>query len=235
LVRRQLLRRGSRGTEAGIALTETNEQAIERFRARGFGLRLGFGERPAVLVVDLLKGFTDPQMPLGSNLDAEIEATNELLRAARGVATPIFFTAVSYDDDDAADAGVWLRKQSGVLTLRTGTPAVEVDERLGRRREEPIIVKKYASAFFGTDLVSRLNVLRIDTLIIAGCTTSGCVRASAVDALQYGFVPVVVREAVGDRAQAAHSQSLFDLEQKYADVVDLPEVVGYLRSGAGGS
>ena len=96
-------------------------------------------------------------------------------------------------------------------------------------------MKKYASAFFGTDLVSRLNVLRIDTLIIAGCTTSGCVRASAVDALQYGFVPVVVREAVGDRAQAAHTQSLFDLEQKYADVVDLAEVVGYLRAGAAGS
>jgi nicotinamidase-related amidase len=107
---------------------------------------------------------------------------------------------------------------------------VELDSRLERRSDEAIIVKKYASAFFGTDFITRLNARRVDTLIVTGCTTSGCVRATAVDALQLGLRPVVVREAVGDRAEAPHRQSLFDLEQKYADVVSVSEVVEYLRS-----
>jgi maleamate amidohydrolase len=91
-----------------------------------------------------------------------------------------------------------------------------------------VILKKYASAFFGTDLIARLNSRRVDTLLITGCTTSGCVRATAVDAVQNGVIPVVIREAVGDRAEAPHRQSLFDLEQKYADVVSVDEVLTYL-------
>jgi len=129
---------------------------------------------------------------------------------------------------DLKDAGVWARKQKGIATLAAGTPAVELDPRLERRRDEAIIVKKYASAFFGTDLVARLNSRRVDTLLITGCTTSGCVRATAVDAVQNGIIPVVIREAVGDRAEAPHRQSLFDLEQKYADVVSVDEVLAYL-------
>lgn len=209
-------------------MTDDRQEMLELFRARGFGLKLGFGERPAVAVIDFSKVFTDPEQPLGSNVDAEIEATTKLLAAAREARVPIFYTLVWYDEEDMADAGVWLRKQRGILSLRKDTAAAELDPRLGRRPEEAVIVKKYASAFFGTDLVSRLNARRIDTLIVAGCTTSGCVRATAVDAVQYGFVPVVVREAVGDRAPAAHEQSLFDLEQKYADVVGLEEAVAYL-------
>lgn len=198
------------------------------FRDRGFGLRLGFGERPALLVVDLIRAFTDASTPLGSNLDAEIDATNALLRAAHERSLPVIFTVESYDRDDFADAPLWLRKQRGVVALRSGTPAVELDERLAREPSDHVMVKKFASAFFGTDLVSRLNMRHVDTVLLAGATTSGCVRASAVDAMQYGFVPVVVREAVGDRAPAAHRQSLFDLEQKYADVVALGEALTYL-------
>ncbi|MBX5489572.1 MAG: isochorismatase family protein [Chloroflexi bacterium] len=209
---------------------QSEQEMAAFFAQRGFGLRIGFGERPAVAVIDFVYAFTDPSMPLGANLDREIEATRRVLAAAREARVPIFYTVVYYEEQDLRDAGVWALKQKGVATLRAGTPAVELDARLERRDDEAIIVKKYASAFFGTDFISRLNARRIDTLLITGCTTSGCVRATAVDALQYGLRPVVVREAVGDRAEPAHRQSLFDLEQKYADVVGVEEVVAYLAS-----
>lgn len=204
----------------------------EFFRARGFGGRIGFGIRPAVLVIDLVNAFTDPSLPLGAPLDTEIEQTLRLLEAARETGAPVFFTSVAYDSSDLADAGVWAAKMAGLMTLRAGTPEVEVDARLGRRPDEPVIVKKYASAFFGTDLLTRLNALRVDTVVLTGCTTSGCVRATAVDAVQNGLRPMVVREAVGDRAQAAHEQSLFDLQAKYADVVSVEEAVEQLGERA---
>lgn len=210
--------------------SRSEEQMAAFFAERGFGLRIGFGEHPALIVVDFIKGFTDPSMPLGGVLDAEVEATKQVLAAARETAVPIFFTVEYYEEQDFRDAGIWALKQRGIASLVAGTPAVELDERLGRRLDEPIIVKKYASAFFGTDLIARLNARRVDTLLITGCTTSGCVRATAVDTLQLGIRPVVIREAVGDRAEPAHRQSLFDLQQKYADVVSLEEALAYLRT-----
>ena len=187
--------------------TQTDE---EFFRERGFGLKIGFGERPALIVIDMIKAFTNPQAMLGANLDVQIEATN--------------------NDADLADAGIWALKQKGVVTLKGDTDGGEVDPRLDMRSTDSLLVKKYASCFFGTDLVSRLVSRRIDTLIITGCTTSGCVRATAVDAVQTGLRPMVVREAVGDRSAAAHEQSLFDLNAKYADVVSLDETLQYLRT-----
>ena len=198
------------------------------FAQRGFGQQIGFGERPGLVVIDILNAFTDPSQPLGADLSREIEAIRKVLAAARAAGIPIFYTTVAYKEQDLRDAGIWALKQKGVVTLQAGTPGVELDPRLERRADEAIILKKYASAFFGTDFITRLNTRRIDTLLITGCTTSGCVRASAVDAVQYGLRPMVIREAVGDRAEAAHRQSLFDLEQKYADVVSVEEVVAYL-------
>lgn len=199
------------------------------FKERGFGLTLGFGDSSAVIVIDFMRAFTNPALPLGSNLDRELAETVRILGAAREAEIPIYYTAVWYEEKDLRDGGVWVKKQlKGAQTLKAGTPEVELDPRLGRRPEEPIILKKYASAFFGTDLVSRLNARRVDTLIITGCTTSGCVRATAVDAVQNGFRPMVVREAVGDRAKPAHDQSLFDLQAKYADVVSVEETMDYL-------
>lgn len=198
------------------------------FRSRGFGMRIGFGARPAVLSIDIINAFTDPGMPLGSDLSAEIAAARSVLDAARTAGVPIVHTTVAYQDGGLADAGIWALKQAGLATLRAGTREVEVDERLGARPGEQVLAKKYASVFFGTDLVPRLVSRGIDTLIMVGCTTSGCVRASAVDAVQNGFRPMVVREAVGDRSPQAHEQALFDLEQKYADVVSLEETVAYL-------
>lgn len=202
----------------------------EFFKQRGFGLRIGFGERPALLVIDMVKAFTNPDMMLGANLDKQIEAHRPLLARAHERKIPVLFSTVMYEDADFKDAGIWALKQKGVVTLKAGTDGVKVDPRLDFRPTDTLLVKKYASCFFGTDLVSRLLAHRVDTLIITGCTTSGCVRASAVDACQTGFRPMVVREAVGDRSLAAHDQSLFDLQAKYADVVSLEETLVYLNT-----
>jgi maleamate amidohydrolase len=209
-------------------MADRHDDTARFFEERGFGQRIGFGERPAVLVIDFMRAFTDPSLPLGGNLDNEIAETRRILEAARTARAPAYFTVCYYEEHDLADAGVWGRKMRGAATLRAGAPEVELDARVGYQEGECVILKKYASAFFGTDLVSRLNVRRIDTLILTGCTTSGSVRASAVDGMQYGFRVMVVKEAVGDRAQAAHRQSLADLDARYADVVSASETLEYL-------
>jgi nicotinamidase-related amidase len=190
---------------------------------------IGFGRSPALVVIDYQRAFTDPAMPLGANLGRELQATKRLLTASRRARIPIYFTVVYYDEEGFADAGIWLSKSAGQSSLKAGTAAVEIDARVRPRPEEAVILKKYASAFFGTDLISRLTARRVDTVILAGCTTSGCVRATTVDALQNGFRPMVVREAVGDRMKPAHEQSLFDMQIKYADIVTLEETVEYLK------
>jgi nicotinamidase-related amidase len=199
------------------------------FRERGFNQRMGFGASPALVVIDMQKGFTNATQALGSNLDSQIEATIPLLEVAHRRKIPVFFSVCVYDDPDLKDAGVWINKIKGLETLRAGTENVEVDSRLDVRPGDTILRKRYASCFFGTDLISRLASARIDTLIVTGCTTSGCVRATAVDSCQSGFRPIVVKEAVGDRSSAAHEQSLFDLDAKYADVLSLSEVLPYME------
>jgi maleamate amidohydrolase len=208
-------------------MTQSDE---EFFKARGFGLKMGFGQRPALLVIDLIKAFTDAKRPLGANLDAQVEVTQTLLDVAHERAIPVFFSTVRYDESDLRDAGIWTLKQKGCVDLAADTNGHVVDERLDFRKTDSLLLKKYASCFFGTDLVSRLTSRGVDTLVMTGCTTSGCVRATAVDSLQNGFRPMVVREGVGDRSQAAHDQSLFDLNAKYADVVSLDETLQYLRN-----
>jgi maleamate amidohydrolase len=214
----------------GVRIVTSGKDDEEFFRQRGFGIKIGFGERPALIVIDMLKGFTDPAMPLGATLDAEIAAQQPLLDAAHARDIPVIFSTVIYEEAEAKDAGLWGIKMKGSLTLTAGSDAVKVDPRLAMGPRDILLVKKYASCFFGTDLVARLNSRRVDTLVITGCTTSGCVRATAVDAVQNGFRPMVVREAVGDRSPAAHAQSLFDLNAKYADVVSLDETLHYLNT-----
>jgi nicotinamidase-related amidase len=199
------------------------------FAQRGFGQRIGFGERPALIVIDMLKAFTDETAMLGANLDNEIAAIGPLVAATHDRGFPVIFTTVRYEDADLKDAGIWALKMKGVMTLKADGDGWEVDPRLDFRKTDTLLFKKYASCFFGTDLVPRLLAHRVDTLIITGCTTSGCVRATAVDACQNGFRPVVVREAVGDRSAAAHAQSLFDLDAKYADVVPQRDALAYLE------
>lgn len=211
-------------------MTTRDDHEIDFFRERGFCHRIGFGRRPALLVVDFINAFTQSNKMLGADLDIEIAATQQLLAAARQVDIPILFSTIVYDDDDLADAGIWALKQKGLSTLRAGTEGVSLDSRLKRVPSEALVTKKFASCFFGTDLLSRLVVRNVDTLLLAGCTTSGCVRATAVDACQSGFRTMIVAECVGDRSAAAHRQSLFDLDAKYADVVALTDSLAYLES-----
>jgi nicotinamidase-related amidase len=204
------------------------------YRSRGLGERVGFGSRPAVLVVDFQRGLTDPAAsPLGARLDDEIAACRRLLDAARTATLPIHYTTTAYGDAPG-DGGPFRRKLPGLGHLREGTPLVDIDPRLARRPTETVWPKRGASAFFGTALAAALTASAVDTLLVAGCTTSGCIRASVVDACQHGFRAIVVREAVGDRAPAPHEANLFDIDAKYGDVVVLREALAYLR-GLGGA
>lgn len=206
-----------------------NDPTLDSYRAKGLASPMGFGRRPAVLVVDLILGFTDPSSPLGSDLDAVIAATRRLLDACRDHEVPIFYTTTSYAPG-LRDAGLFVRKVPSLGELVEGSRAVELDPRLGRRDDETLVVKKYASAFFGTALASELTALGVDTLVVTGATTSGCVRATVVDAMQSGFRPIVPRECVGDRSTEAHEANLRDVEGKYGDVVALGEVLDLLES-----
>ncbi len=203
------------------------EQILDAYQRHGLAAKLGFGRVPAVLVVDFIIGFTDPASPLSADLEQEAAATCELLLAARKRQVPVFFTTTTYGPD-CRDAGYFLRKVPSLKTLQQGSRWVEIDPRFDRRAEETIVDKKYASAFFGTALASTLRALAVDTVIVTGCTTSGCVRASVVDALQHGFRPIVPRQCVGDRAPEPHRANLLDIHGKYGDVVDLEEVLSYL-------
>jgi nicotinamidase-related amidase len=200
----------------------------KEFHDKGFGRRVGFGQRPALLAVDFITGFTDLRSPLAGDLDTQLAATVTLLEPARAAGIPVIFSTVAYDAE-LQEAGIWVRKIPANSWLVEGSEWVKVDARLNQRPNETTLVKKYASCFFGTDLAARLVSRRVDTLIITGCTTSGCVRATAVDACSYGFHTIVVEEAVGDRAALPHEASLFDIDAKYGDVVGLGETVSYLQ------
>jgi nicotinamidase-related amidase len=202
-----------------------------RFADRSFGRHLPFGSRPVLLIVDMMCGFTDPSYDLGADLSAQIEVIESLAATARDAEVPVMHVTSSFSRADLDAEVLWLDKQGGAEALREGTDAVEVDDRLTVAPSDHRLRKRYASAFFATDLVSRLNALDRDTVVVTGCTTSGCVRATAVDAVQYGYVPVVPQEGVGDRDRRAHEASLFDLGMKYADVVSTADVQEYFETG----
>lgn len=186
----------------------------------------GLGSKPALVLVDLIKGFTDPACPLGSEVDTVVEANRVLLQAFRRQGLPVFFTTVVYHQPEQAQ--VFRNRVPALNVLTPDSPWVQVDARLAPEEGESVIEKQWASGFFATDLHPRLTWLKVDSLVVTGLTTSGCVRATAVDGLQYDFKVVIPREAVGDRNQRAHESNLFDLNAKYADVLDLAEVLEQL-------
>jgi maleamate amidohydrolase len=215
-----------------MKLPEQYRETFDFYIKKGFAARVGFGRRPALLVIDMIRAFTDLRSPLASSLDSQMDAIQQLLGVARDRDIPIIFSTVAYDSE-LQEAGIWIRKIPSNSWLVEGSEWVELDERLGRRSREMVLVKKYASCFFGTDLAARLVTRQVDTLIIAGCTTSGCVRASAVDACSFGLHTIVVQEAVGDRAELPHIANLFDIDAKYGDVVGLDEALSYVRALSG--
>jgi maleamate amidohydrolase len=183
----------------------------------GFGGRGGFGRRPALVVIDMTLGFTDPESPLACDLEGPLSEIQRLLEAARRAEIPIVFTTVAYRESDKLTAAAFIDKVPALLTLQAGSRWAEIDPRISPEETEPVLNKLFAC---------------IDTLIITGASTSGCVRATTVDALQYGFRPVVPSEAVGDRNEQAHEANLYDIDAKYGDVVPVRETLAYLEEVA---
>lgn len=196
----------------------------------GFGERQGAGRRPALLVIDMSLGFTSPDSPLRCDLDDVVGAIANLLEAARESAVPIVYTTVSYGQGERVAAKAFIDKIPVLLTLAEGSPFTGIDPRLAPRSGEAVLNKLFASAFFGTPLRSLLAAQGCDSVIVTGASTSGCVRATAVDVLQNGYRLTVPREAVGDRDAAAHDQALRDIDAKYGDVVSLDEALGLISS-----
>jgi maleamate amidohydrolase len=198
-----------------------NERDI--YRRQGFANPLGLGQAPALLIIDFVHGFTDPAHFGGGNIAEAIVGTQALLTLARAKGWPVAHTRVVYADD-GSDAGAFAIKVPSLLKLTETSPLSQIVPELTPAPGEAVIRKKHASAFFGTDLAAWLAFRRIDTLLIAGCTTSGCVRASVIDASAHNLRPVMVTDCVGDRALGPHEANLFDMSQKYADVMSMAEL-----------
>ena len=192
--------------------------------------RLGFGKKTALLVIDLLQGYTLKGAPLFA--PGVVKAVGEmpaLLKAARAKKMPIIHTRVLYNPSDFADGGVWIKKAPVLKSLVPGNKYARFCKGVEPKKGELVIVKNYASCYFGTSLAATLTALGVDTVMITGCTTSGCIRASAVDAVQNGFRPIVVRECVGDRHDGPHEANLFDINAKYGDVISKAEALKYIK------
>ena len=192
---------------------------------------IGFGDSPAVIVVDLQTAFTDPACSLGSNLDDTVEANADLLETAREYDVPVFFTRCVYRED-ARDGTVFAEKIPSTRELTRDSSWLEIDPRLNPADNDHTIEKRQPSGFFDTELGTMLTFEGIDTTIITGATTSGCVRATVVDACSHGYRPIVPIECVGDRAQDPHEANLFDMGSKYADLMDLREAKEAIRETA---
>lgn len=193
-----------------------SEQAV--YKRQGFGASLGLQPPFGLLIVDFVNGFADPAVFGGGNIPQAIAATVPVLALARERGWPVAHTRIVYADD-GSDANVFSAKVPNMITLKEATPASAIVPQLAPRAGELVVRKNVPSAFFGTSLAPWLTGHGVRTLLVAGCVTSGCVRASVVDAMCWGFRPVVLSDCVGDRALEPHNASLFDMEQKYADVL----------------
>ncbi|MFN0305611.1 MAG: isochorismatase family protein [Burkholderiales bacterium] len=202
---------------------------VDIYQHQSFGNRMGFGQRVGLVIVDFTVGFNDPNWFGGGNIDAAIKRTVGLLAFARKSAMPIAHTKVIYAKD-GSDAGVFTLKAPRLKLLTSDNPISEIVPELSPDNGELVISKTQASAFFHTGLSAWLAFRRVDTIIVAGCTTSGCIRATVVDAVSHNIRPIVARDCVGDRAIGPHEANLFDMQQKYADVMERDEIVGALSA-----
>lgn len=226
-------------TQASVTADEEVLQALrvvfaadsKLYRERGFMRRIGFGERPAIVNIDLANAWTRPGTPFTCDrMDTIIPSVQRLIAAARAKGVPVIYLTTAYQvsDGPATDTGLWARKVP-IETLELGTDAVAIDDRIAPRPDELVIVKKRASGFHGTNLSSVLTAAGVDTVIATGVTMAGCVRHTVEDASAEGFRPIVPRECVGDRVAGVVEWNLFDLDAKFADVESLDTVVDYLQ------
>lgn len=199
----------------------------ENYRG-AFDGRLGFGERPALILVDFVEAYFAEDSPLYAGVDAALASALRIRDAAREAAIPIIYTNVAYHRG-GVDGGIFYRKVPALAVFELGNPLAGWPDGLLPADDELVISKQYPSAFFGTSLAATLTASRVDSLIITGLTTSGCIRATCIDAVSHGFIPIVVADACGDRHPAPHDANLFDMNAKYADVIGEGEVINYLE------
>jgi maleamate amidohydrolase len=204
------------------------------YQEAGYGQgRIGIGERPAILIVDFQKAFTceDSQLGGSSLIRSAVQNTKELIALARRENLPIIHTVVGYREDQK-DMGHWPVKVPTLTNVKIGSKWVEIDDELEVNEEDIVILKKMPSAFFNTDLTNILISQRIDTLIIAGCTTSGCIRATAIDSFSYGFRTIIAEDCVGDQGLEPHRANLFDINNRYGDILSNRKIVSHFMTPA---
>ena len=196
--------------------------------AKAYNGRLGFGSRPVLLVVDMVQAYFDPECPLFAEVESELAKTISLIAAARETEVPVIYTNVVYHES-GIDGGLFFKKAPVLACFRVGSPMVAWPEGISPRDDELVISKQYPSAFFGTSLGATLTAQGIDTVVTCGVTTSGCIRATCLDTVSNGFIPIIVEDACGDRHQAPHDANIFDMNAKYADVVTSADVLQYFK------
>ena len=195
-----------------------------------WGQRIGFGQKAALLMIDFMRGYTTEGAPLyAPGVVSAVAESVELLASARLQGIPVVHTNIRYHPGHFADGGIWVKKAPVMKDMVEGNPLAAFCEEVIPQEDEVVISKQYASAFFGSSLASMLHAQGIDTVVLAGCSTSGCIRATAVDAVQHGFRTIVVRECVGDRHPAPHEANLFDIDSKYGDVVSKQEAIAHFE------
>jgi len=194
-----------------------------------FDGRLPFGRSPALLIVDVARAYVEEGSPLYVGNDKALRSNERLIEAARDAGVPVLFTRVVYQPG-GIDGGLFYRKVPALRCFEEGQPLGDFPASVRPAAGEIVVTKQYASAFFGTSLAASLNALTIDTVLITGYSTSGCVRATALDAMQHGFLPFVIRDACGDRHPSPHEANLFDLQAKYAEVISEDEAFGLMRT-----
>lgn len=213
-----------------MAVSDEKKSLQADYKTAGFGGELGFGEKPALLVIDMCMAYLDPKAPLYAGIEREVENIKRLLAAFRTAGRPVIHTRVEYSAG-GADGGLFYKKVSALSCFDRGNPLAEPPQSLRPSAGEVVVTKQYASAFFGTSLASTLRAFGCDSVVVTGVSTSGCVRASALDTLQNGFIPLVVEDACGDRSKAVHDANIFDLGAKYADIVVTTKVLELVQSG----
>jgi maleamate amidohydrolase len=221
-------REHTKADDAAMPGLSSPESLTDDYAQAGFGGRLPFGRRPALLLVDIVRAYLDPGSALHAPpFEAALLSAVRLTAAARAAGVPVLFTNVVYRAG-GLDGGIFYRKVPALKAFLAGSALAAFDARLAPAPGELVVSKQYASAFFGTSLSASLTAMGCDTVILAGFSTSGCVRASALDAMQHGFIPYVVREACGDRDPRPHEANLFDLQAKYAEVVGESQAISLL-------
>jgi nicotinamidase-related amidase len=212
-----------------------NAELREQYERAGFRGRVGWGQRPALLVIDLAHAWSGEDHPIGSDLREVIDNATRLVGVARSAGVPVLFTTIAYDEALAEVHGVAERKLPHIRGLRRGTKGVQLLEALDRRPEEPLIEKPRQSAFFATNLLGLLVARNVDTVVVVGCSTSGCIRSTCEHAFNYNFHVIVPAEAVGDRSPSAHDAALFDIDARFGDVESIAPVEAALVAASRGA